>query len=69
MSNPERNKQVVVDYYTTAFAGNPERAVADHFGPRYIQHNPDAQDGPEALSGSWNGCVASTRTCNCTSNV
>ena len=51
VSNPERNKQVVVDYYTTAFAGNPERAVADHFGPRYIQHNPDAQDGPEAFIG------------------
>jgi len=48
MADPERNKQVVVDYYTTAFAGNPE-AVADHFGPRYIQHNPDAQDGPEAF--------------------
>ena len=43
MSDIERNKQVVVDYYTTAFAGNPERAIADHFGPRYIQHNPDAQ--------------------------
>ena len=49
MADPERNKQVVVDYYTTAFAGNPEKAVADHFGPRYIQHNPDAQDGPEAF--------------------
>jgi len=49
MADPERNKQVVVDYYTTAFAGNPEKAVADHFGPRDIQHNPDAQDGPEAF--------------------
>jgi predicted SnoaL-like aldol condensation-catalyzing enzyme len=46
-----RNKQVVVDYYTTAFAGEPEKAVADHFGPRYIQHNPEAQDGPEAFIG------------------
>jgi len=51
MADPERNKQVVVDYYTTAFAGNPEKAVADHFGPQYIQHNPDAQDGPEAFIG------------------
>src|ERR1700756_5317759 len=51
MADPERNKQVVVDYYTTAFAGNPEMAVAEHFGPRYIQHNPDAQDGPEAFIG------------------
>ncbi|MBP2478616.1 putative SnoaL-like aldol condensation-catalyzing enzyme [Crossiella equi] len=51
MSDLERNKQVVVDYYTTAFAGDPEKAVADHFGPHYIQHNPDAQDGPEAFIG------------------
>jgi predicted SnoaL-like aldol condensation-catalyzing enzyme len=51
MEDLERNKQVVVDYYTTAFAGDPEKAVADHFGPRYIQHNPDAQDGPEPFIG------------------
>jgi len=51
MSDLERNKQVVVDYYTTAFAGNPEKAIADHFGSRYIQHNPDAQDGPAAFIG------------------
>jgi predicted SnoaL-like aldol condensation-catalyzing enzyme len=51
MSDVERNKQVVVDYYQTAFAGNPEKAIADHFGDRYIQHNPDAADGPEAFTG------------------
>ena len=47
MSDLERNKQVVVDYYTTAFAGNPEKAIADHFGSRYVQHNPEAKDGPD----------------------
>ena len=36
----ERNKQVVVDFYTTAFGGNPAKAIADHLGRRYIQHNP-----------------------------
>jgi predicted SnoaL-like aldol condensation-catalyzing enzyme len=51
MADLERNKQVVVDYYTTAFAGQPEKAIANHFGPRYVQHNPDAQDGPEAFTG------------------
>jgi predicted SnoaL-like aldol condensation-catalyzing enzyme len=51
MSDLEGNKQVVVDYYQTAFNGNPEKAVVDHFGPRYIQHNPEAQDGPEAFIG------------------
>ncbi|WP_199547059.1 nuclear transport factor 2 family protein [Streptomyces sp. N35] len=47
----ERNKQIVVDYYQTAFGGNPEKAIANHFGPVYIQHNPDAADGPEAFIG------------------
>ncbi|MFJ6794001.1 ester cyclase [Streptomyces sp. NPDC091268] len=51
MSDIERNKQVVVDYYQTAFGGNPQKAIADHFGPVYVQHNPDAQDGPEAFTG------------------
>ena len=51
MSDVERNKQVVVDYYQTAFGGNPQKAIADHFGPTYVQHNPDAQDGPEAFIG------------------
>lgn len=51
MSDIEANKRVVTDYYRTAFAGDPERAVADHFGDKYIQHNPDAQDGPAAFIG------------------
>lgn len=51
MSTLEENKRVVLDYYRTAFAGNPEKAVADHFGDRYVQHNPQAQDGPEAFIG------------------
>jgi predicted SnoaL-like aldol condensation-catalyzing enzyme len=51
MSELEENKHVVVDYYQTAFDGNPEKAVADHFGDRYIQHNPEAADGPEAFIG------------------
>lgn len=49
MSAVERNKQIVVDYYRTAFGGNPEKAVADHFGTRYVQHNPQAEDGPDAF--------------------
>ena len=52
MSDLERSKQVVVDYYQTAVDGNPEKAIADHFGPRYIQHNPGAEDGPEAFT-AW----------------
>ncbi len=51
MSDLEENKRVVVDYYQTAFAGDPEKAVADHFGDRYVQHNPEAADGAEAFIG------------------
>ncbi|WP_256983308.1 nuclear transport factor 2 family protein [Caballeronia sordidicola] len=45
MIEVEQNKKIVVDYYQTAFNGNPEKAVADHFGDRYIQHNPQAANG------------------------
>jgi predicted SnoaL-like aldol condensation-catalyzing enzyme len=51
VSELEANKRVVIDYYQTAFQGKPAKAVADHFGDRYIQHNPDAADGPEAFIG------------------
>ncbi len=51
MTKEEQNKKVVVDYYQTAFDGNPEKAVAEHFGDHYIQHNPQAEDGSEAFVG------------------
>ena len=51
MSTLDENKAVVVDYYQTAFGGDPEKAVADHFGDHYIQHNPQAENGPEAFIG------------------
>src|SRR5258708_15471241 len=41
------NKRIVVDYYTTGFAGNPEKAAADYLVPEYIQHNPTVADGPD----------------------
>ncbi len=51
MTNLETNKRTVVSYYQMAFDGNPEQAVAEYFGDRYIQHNPDAEDGPDAFIG------------------
>lgn len=51
VSTLEENKRVVVDYYQTAFGGDPAKAVADHFGDSYVQHNPQAQNGPEAFIG------------------
>jgi predicted SnoaL-like aldol condensation-catalyzing enzyme len=41
------NKRIVVDYYTTSFAGDPEKAAADYLVPGYIQHNPTVADGPD----------------------
>jgi predicted SnoaL-like aldol condensation-catalyzing enzyme len=49
MSNMETNKATVRAYYTTAFAGQPEQAVELYMGDRYIQHNPQADNGPAAF--------------------
>jgi predicted SnoaL-like aldol condensation-catalyzing enzyme len=50
MSSNEENKQKVVSYYTLAFNDKkPEEAVAKYVGPKYIQHNPQAPDGPDAF--------------------
>jgi predicted SnoaL-like aldol condensation-catalyzing enzyme len=49
MSDIERNKQIVLDFYQTAFSGNPEKAVTDHADPEYTQHNPVVQDGPDGV--------------------
>ncbi|MEV8378432.1 ester cyclase [Kribbella sp. NPDC056861] len=51
MADLERNKQIVVDYYQTAFDGEPEKAAEQHVGDRYVQHNPMASDGTEAFIG------------------
>lgn len=51
MADLEQNKQVVVDYYQTAFNGEPEKAVELYVGDRYVQHNPMAADGTDAFIG------------------
>jgi predicted SnoaL-like aldol condensation-catalyzing enzyme len=46
------NKALVIAFYEQAFNGSePEQAAASHLGESYTQHNPDAQDGPEAFIG------------------
>jgi predicted SnoaL-like aldol condensation-catalyzing enzyme len=36
----QRNKQTVVEFYELAFnAKQPEQAAEKHLGPQYIQHN------------------------------
>ena len=47
----ESNKATVRAYYEMAFGGQPEQAVEQYLGTHYIQHNPEAADGPEAFIG------------------
>ncbi len=50
MTDAETNKQTVIAYYNLAFNDKqPEEAVARYVGDKYIQHNPQAPDGPEAF--------------------
>jgi predicted SnoaL-like aldol condensation-catalyzing enzyme len=45
----ETNKQTVVAFYEAAINQKDFAAAAQYLGPRYIQHNPTAPDGPEGL--------------------
>jgi predicted SnoaL-like aldol condensation-catalyzing enzyme len=50
MSDVEANKRAVVSYYELAFNEHkPREAVEQYLGSEYIQHNPQAPDGPEAF--------------------
>ena len=48
-ADPEANKKVVIDFYEKGLNQKDYEAAAKHFGPRYIQHNPNAGDGPEGF--------------------
>jgi predicted SnoaL-like aldol condensation-catalyzing enzyme len=55
MSDPKTNTETVRSYYELAFNdGRPEEAAAMYLGDRYIQHNPQAADGPDAFIGFVN---------------
>jgi predicted SnoaL-like aldol condensation-catalyzing enzyme len=59
VSDVDRNKQNVVEFYELAFnAKQPEQAVEKYVGPQYIQHNPQAPDGTEAFIGFVRGFAA-----------
>ena len=45
----EENKKVVAEFYEAAINQKNFEAAAKFLGPRYIQHNPKAADGPEGL--------------------
>jgi predicted SnoaL-like aldol condensation-catalyzing enzyme len=48
-ADPEANKKVVLDFYEKGLNQKDFEAAAQHFGPRYIQHNPGAPDGIEGF--------------------
>jgi predicted SnoaL-like aldol condensation-catalyzing enzyme len=45
----EANKKTVIDLYEKALNQMDFEAASKHLGPRYIQHNPLAEDGAEGL--------------------
>lgn len=45
----ETNKRNAIDFYKTAYLGNPEEAVELYVGVEYIQHNPDVEDGKQGF--------------------
>ncbi len=45
----ETNKQKAIEFYRTAFLGNPKLAVELYVGELYIQHNPMVEDGPQGF--------------------
>ena len=47
--NLEANKQNTIEFYRTAYLGEPAKAVEQYVGAEYIQHNPLLADGKQAL--------------------
>ena len=45
----EQNKRIVLQFYEAAINQKDFEAASKFLGPRYIQHNPRAADGPEGL--------------------
>jgi len=48
-ADPETNKKIVTDFYEKGLNQKDFEAAAKHFGPKYIQHNPNAPDGIEGF--------------------
>lgn len=43
------NKRNAIDFYRTAYLGDPTKAVEEFVGAEYIQHNPVVGDGKQAF--------------------
>ncbi|MGF1742151.1 nuclear transport factor 2 family protein [Vibrio profundum] len=49
MDSSEKNKKNAVDFYRTAYLGEPDLAVERYVGAQYIQHNPLVKDGKQGF--------------------
>ena len=47
----EQNKRTVLDFYDKGLNQKDFEAASRHFGDRYVQHNPNAADGPAGFKG------------------
>lgn len=47
--NLEENKKNAINFYKTAYLGNPKEAIEKYVGSNYIQHNPDVANGTDGL--------------------
>jgi len=47
----EQNKRTVLDFYDKGLNQKDFEAASKHFGDRYVQHNPNAADGPAGFKG------------------
>ena len=45
----EANKRNAIEFYRTAYLGEPAKAVEKYVGAEYIQHNPLVADDKQAL--------------------
>ncbi len=50
----EQNKQNAVEFYRTAYRGDPQQAVSHYVGEHYIQHNPLVKDGKQGFIDYFN---------------
>jgi predicted SnoaL-like aldol condensation-catalyzing enzyme len=45
----ESNKRNAIEFYRTAYLGEPSKAIDLYVGAQYIQHNPLVADGKQAF--------------------
>ncbi len=49
MNRLQQNKENAINFYRTAFEGEPKKAVELYVGDEYLQHNPVVEDGKEGF--------------------